>query len=114
VDRVAPKTEFRRVAGSDWQRGSRSEEQYVSTALSGTEMDFEVSGSDAARAALALESVGAIPAGPPIAETSLSRAYRLRLSLLGLALALLALMICIAIGLLIAAGPFHTSLGSLA
>jgi hypothetical protein len=85
----------------------------LSTTLSGTGRDFKGTGAEAIGAPVAPDR-GAVLGAPRIAETSLSRTYRLRLSLLGVAIALFALAICFSLGLLIVAGPFHTSPASLA
>jgi hypothetical protein len=53
-----------------------------------------------------------LPARPE-AEVALSAAARLRAALTGLGLAALALAAATVLALLIVAGPFHTSLGSI-
>ena len=55
----------------------------------------------------------ASPALPAASEQALPAEVRIRAHLTGSALALAAIVFVLVVGLLIAAGPFHTSLGSI-
>jgi hypothetical protein len=55
----------------------------------------------------------AASSSPAAPEVALAAAVRLRAALTGLGLAALALAVATVLALLIVAGPFHTSLGSL-